>query len=224
MSLELKLAIEGSLSDIYRHDLDAGERAAMAALRGAADEGKSLARAQVIAAGLGTRVANAWRSAVYPSRGQSLNGAAFIFTRAPRIVRAFNEGAIIRSSKGRYLAIPTDAVPKNVSYSIGDQRIRRQRATPQGVERALGVKLRFVPARGQRPGLLVLDDARLTSRGIGRQASRTAVARGRVATVVMFILVPQVRLQKRLDVAAIETRVADGFTPRFLSEWDRLAA
>jgi hypothetical protein len=221
--MDLRLAIEGNLAEVYRREALAGEHAAMVALRAVADEGKAAARAQVMSAGLGPRVANAWRNAVYPSRGQSLNGAMFIYSRASRIVRAFDEGAVITAKRGRALAIPTDAVPKNITVATGDGAARRQRATPAAVERALGVKLREVPGRGNRTALLVLDDARVTSRGLGRRASATAIRRGRTATVVMFFLVYQTRLPKRLSIAAVETLVANRFPDRFVEEWNRLA-
>ena len=64
------------------------------------------------------------------------------------------------------------------------------------------MRLRFVYRRG-RPSLLVADDARVNARGLA------AAKRGRrrrdgmltgAETVVIFILVPQVRLRKRLDL------------------------
>jgi hypothetical protein len=34
-----------------------------------------------------------------------------IYTKAPQIIRAFDEGAVIRSRRGRFLAIPTQNAP-----------------------------------------------------------------------------------------------------------------
>lgn len=213
--MELAAALEGNLQDIYKAELLAGERACMAAMGIAIAYGKQRLRDQTTGAGLGPRVANAWRSKVYPSSGQSLDAAGLVFSKASKIIRAFNDGVTIRSSKGKFLAIPTDAAPK----SVGGKR-----ATPALVEQALGIKLRFVPRRGGRPALLVADNARLTSKGRGRRASPTAIGKGRVATVVMFVLLPQVRLPKRLNVERVGEEAADVLETQIVRQWDTLAA
>jgi hypothetical protein len=226
VSLEFKLAIEGNLADAYKAEVDAGERACTAAMRTIVDRGKQRLRDQITGAGMGQRLANAWRGNVYPSRGQSLNAAGFIFTKAPLIIRAFNEGATIRSNKGQFLAIPTDAVPKSLTFVDpgSGNLVKRKRATPRGVEQALGLKLRFVYRPG-RTSLLVADNARISSRtGKASMASKTAVKRGNVATVVMFILVPQVRLPKRLSIDRVEEQMTNELPDEIISEWNRLAA
>ena len=71
-----------------------------------------------------------------------------------------------------------------------------------GATWALPRKLRFVFRPG-RPGLLVVDGLRAGSGRHGgfRRASQRALRTGQgVVTVVMFVLVPQVRLRKRLDI------------------------
>jgi Family of unknown function (DUF6441) len=72
--------------------------------------------------------------------------------------------------------------------------------------------LRFVPRRSG-PSLLVVDELRASvSRKSGelrgfRRATERARQRGQgLATVVMFLLVPQVKLRKRLDVAQAAER------------------
>ena len=62
-------------------------------------------RRQVTSAGLGQRLANSWRDKHY--RNQKLDAASVVYTKAPQIIRAFDEGAVIRSRRGRFLAIPT---------------------------------------------------------------------------------------------------------------------
>jgi len=75
------------------------------------------------------------------------------------------------------------------------------------------MRLRFVYRR-RGPSLLVAD-GRLNSRGLG-VASRSKTGRGR-ATVPIFLLVPQVKLRKRLDLARDVERVA-GKVPELLVE------
>jgi hypothetical protein len=197
----------------------------MAAVTSVANRGKQRLRDQVTGAGMGQRLANTWRSDIYPKRGASLNAAALVHSRAPTIIRAFAEGVTIKSKSGNFLAIPTDAVPKNLSYNdpVSGERMNRKRATPRGVEQALGLKLRFVYRPG-KPSLLVADDARLSAKtGKARRAGKRAIAKGHVATVVMFILVPLVRLPKRFDIGRIEEQMLGELEREVLVEWERLA-
>lgn len=225
MPLQLKLAIQGNLAEEMKKELAAGERAAMGAVKTVGTRAKLRLRDQVTEAGMGQKLANTWRDAVYPTRGASLNAATLVFSKAPNIVRAFNVGVTIRSSKGFYLAIPTAAVPKNLSYQdTGTGTFRRNaRATPRGVERALGLKLRMVYRGPGKPSLLVTDDARINKRGQARRASKTAIAKGRTVSVVMFILVPQVRMKKRFNVARVEAQALAELPGELVRQWDQVA-
>ena len=105
------------------------------------------------------------------------------------MVDAFNHGALIRAKNGFWLAIPTAAAGKK---GVGNKRI-----TPGGWEQRTGQRLRFIYRRGQ-PSLLVAE-TRLNSRGRA-VVSKSKTGRG-LATVPIFLLVPQVKLPKRLDLA-----------------------
>ena len=114
----------------------------------------------------------------------------------------------IRSRHGYFLAIPTPAAGKH-----GDGR---KKIAPGGWERRHGAKLRFVFRRGG-PSLLVAENqrARAGKRGGFGKASETALRTGHgLATVPMFILVPQITVRKRLDVA--------GAADRWIAELPRL--
>ena len=73
---------------------------------------------------------------------------------------------------------------------------QRQRVNGQGWEQRTGQRLRFVYLGGQ-PSLLVAE-TRLNSKG-GAAVSKSKTGRG-LATVPIFILVPQVKLPKRLSL------------------------
>lgn len=157
-------------------------------------------RQQVRAGGLGNRLANSWRGQVYPRAGvESFGPAGMVFSKAPQIHRAFDEGAVIRSKLGFFLAVPTPAAPKR---GAGGKRI-----TPSNFPEQVYGPLRFVYRPG-RPSLLVVNNARVGTDGRARPGVRRNRAgaaysplSGR-ATVVMFVLLPQVSLRKRLDVNA----------------------
>jgi hypothetical protein len=159
-------------------------------------------RRQVASAGLGQRLANSWRDRHYPNR--KLDAATLVYTKAPQIVRAFDDGAVIRSKRGRFLAIPSENAPTRGT----DGRRIRPSTFP---EHRFG-PLRFVPRRSS-PSFLVADDLRASFsretgelRGFRRATDRARRSGQGLATVVMFLLVPQVKLRKRLDVARVAER------------------
>jgi hypothetical protein len=195
--MKLAATIGRSLRVDMRAELRDIERAVATGTRDAGRGLKAEVRRQVASAGLGQRLANSWRDKHYPN--QRLDAASLVYTKAPQIIRAFDEGAVIRSRRGRFLAIPTENAPRKGT----DGRRISLRTFP---EHRLG-PLRFVP-RPSGPSLLVVDGLRASfSRQTGqlrgfRRATDRARGRGDgLATVVMFLLVPQVELSKRLDVA-----------------------
>ena len=153
-------------------------------------------RKQVVSAGLGARLSRTWRDRTYPNKGY--NAAAMVWSKAPQIIRTFDEGAVIKSKSGFWLAIPTPSAPKR---GVGGKRIN-----PSNFPEHRYGPLRFVYRRG-RPSLLVVDGVRINARTdrVGRRAkggafTKTGRMKQGMATSVMFIMVPQVRLKKRLDV------------------------
>jgi hypothetical protein len=195
-------------------------RSVTSAMREATEGLKGDLRADVVDAGLGQRLANTWRGKTYPEGGVSLEAASFVWSKAPNIVDAFDRGVTIKSSRGFWLAIPTPAAGvKGLSATGGMKRI-----TPGGWERRTGMRLRFVYRRG-RPSLLVADNARLSKKGLARPnigRTRAGAQFTRIAgrlTVVVFILVPQVTLQKRLDIASAARRWADRVPGLLASHW-----
>jgi hypothetical protein len=194
--MRLHAAIQGDLQALFKAELRGAERAVTVGVRAATLGLKTELRAQVTAASLGQRLANTWRSRIYPEGQQSLGAAGFVWSKAPNLIRLYDEGAVIRSRQGLYLAIPTPAAGR-----FGD---RRQKITPGAWERIHGIRLRFIYRRSG-PSLLVADNVRLTARGraamnIGRRQGAAYSRLSGRTTVPLFILVPQVSVKKRLDV------------------------
>jgi hypothetical protein len=186
--MHLRLNIDPDIVALMREEIDAGERAVSKAIREAGTGLKSAWRGQITGAGLGISLARSIRSAQYPKGKPSLNAAALVWSKAPVIIGAHDAGPLIRSKNGFWLAIPTAAAGKST---------RGGRITPAEWERGRGVPLRFI-YRARGPSLLVAE-GRLNSRGLG-VASRAKSGRG-LASVPIFLLVQQVKLNKRLDLA-----------------------
>jgi hypothetical protein len=190
----LQADMQGELRDI--------ERAVATGTRDAGRGLKTELRRQVASAGLGQRLANSWRERHYPN--QKLDAASLVYTKAPQIIRVFDEGAVIRSKRGRFLAIPTENAPRKGTDGrrIGPSTFPEHRFGP----------LRFVP-RSSGPSLLVVDGVRASFsrktgelRGFRRVTDRALRSGQGLTTVVMFLLVPQVKLRKRLNVARAAER------------------
>ena len=204
--MKLKLDIDPDIVALMVAEIAAGERAVTSAMRQAGTDLKSDWRGQITGAGLGARLGNSIRLASYPRSGESLNAAALVWSKAPVIIGAHDTGPLIRSKTGFWLAIPTPAAGKSS---------RGGRITPSEWERRTGLRLRFVYRRSG-PSLLVAE-GRLNSKGRA-VASKSKTGRG-VATVPIFLLVPQVKLRKRLDLARDAERAVDGVPGLIVAGW-----
>jgi hypothetical protein len=74
--------------------------------------------------------------------------------------------------------------------------------------------------------LLVVDDLRASTgkRGGFRKASEPALKSGRgLTTVVMFLLVPQVKLKKRLDYQSVVNRWEGQLPQTILKNWKEVS-
>lgn len=210
--MKLAAALSGDLRKIMAEEVKAAEDAVTAGMRQAADGLKADLRRQITEAGMGQRLANTWRAELYPKGRKSIKAAGFVFTRAPTIIRAFDQGAMIKSKHGFWLAIPTLAAGTGA---------RGKRMTPGLWEQMHGARLRFIYRRGA-PSLLVAENmrARAGKRGGFAKGSASALRSGRgMTTVVMFILVPQVSLRKRLDVNAAAERWASALPELIVRNW-----
>ena len=204
--MKLKLDLTPDLVAAMAAEVKAGEKAVTAAMREAGTGLKIAWRGQITGAGLGARLARTIRSEQFPKGRPSLSAAALVWSKAPVIVGAHDTGPLIRSRNGFWLAIPTPAAGKSS---------RGGRITPGEWERRSGLRLRFVYRRAG-PSLLVAE-GRLNTRGRA-VASRSKSARG-VTTVPIFLLVPQVKLPKRLDLARDADRALDGVPGLLVANW-----
>ena len=204
--MKLKAEIIGDIARIMAAETLAGEKAVTTAMRDAGSGLKTAWRAQITGAGLGARLARTIRSEQFPKGRASLNAAALVWSKAPVIVGAHDTGPLIRSKDGFWLAIPAAAAGKS---------LRGGRITPGEWERRTGLRLRFVYRR-RGPSLLVAE-GRLNTKGRA-VASRSKTGRG-LTTVPVFLLVPQVRLKKRLDLARDAEQARDAVPGLIVANW-----
>lgn len=204
--MSIRMDITGNLQAMMAAEIKAGERAVSKAIGEAAGNLKTAWRGQITGAGLGARLARTIRSEQFPKGKDSLNAAALVWSNAPVIIGAHEEGPLIRSKSGFWLAIPTPAAGKST---------RGGRITPGEWERRRGIRLRFV-YRPRGPSLLVAE-GRLNSRGLA-VGSRSKTGRG-ATTVPIFLLVPQVKLRKRLDLARDAKAAQERIPGAIVANW-----
>jgi hypothetical protein len=204
--MKLGISIVGDVVRLMEAEVKVGEKAVTTAMRDAGTGLKTAWRAQITGAGLGARLARTIRSEAYPKGKPSLNAAALVWSKAPVIVGAHDTGPLIRSKTGFWLAIPTPAAGKST---------RGGRISPGEWERRTGMRVRFVYRR-TGPSLLVAE-GRLNTKGHA-VASRSKTGRG-LTTVPIFLLVPQVRLPKRLNLARDAERARDAVPGLIVANW-----
>lgn len=172
-------------------------------------------RGQVVGAGMGQRLAKTWRGTRYPEGRPSINSVAYVWSRAPDIVDAFERGVPIVARNRRFLAVPTKEA--GVSHTT----VKNKRLTPAIWETETGVKLRFVP-RGSH-ALLVTEASYVRQPARWRRRKsfkpvRTPLSGGR-RFVVIFVLLPMVNPRKRLDVEGAGNRWADRVGGIIAAHW-----
>lgn len=159
----------------------------------------------------GRSIANSWRSRTFPQNPLTvtMHPSALVWTRAPNIVSAFEEGQAITVKNGKYLCWPTSfnaARGRRNSGSRGGLRV-----TPEEMAAAKGQSV-VLPSRTRGLFLWCLRVRQASSRG-----GRSGRGRGRVRLYVgnrnVEILTGRIRAGERAEKAA--ELVARGIVPMF---------
>jgi hypothetical protein len=158
----------------------------------------------------------------------------WLFTKVPKVIDAFERGALIRAKGGRkFLAIPTGFNAARGRRGRGEKGMRvtpaQMVASGQAFLRPFKSGRGFVwclPLRageqaGRRRRRLRLIAGSVAEIGTAHRRGREAWARGLLARgmVPMFLLLPQVKLTKRLDVKGAAERGLRRLPGRFVAAW-----
>ena len=180
-----------------QRELRAIEKGVMTGVKKAGNGLKEELRDQVVRAGLGVRLSKTWRSKFYPDQGT--NATSLIYSKADKIIESFDRGVVIRSTRGMWLAIPSENAPKKGTDG--------KRVKPNTFPEHRFGELRFIYRGPGKASLLIADNLRASySRKTGqfkgfRKATESAIAKKKgLASAVMFYLVPQVKMKKKLNV------------------------
>lgn len=208
--MKLSLDVDGDIEQILTDEVMLGKIAVSSAMAQAGSELKQIWRGQVQQAGLGNRLANSIRSNVYPTARPSLNAAALVHTNADEIILSHETGPLIRSTNGFWLAVPLPSAGKSA---------RGGRISPAEWETKTGRRLRFVYRAGR--SALLVDDGTVNAgaRTMGRDGFSRKARGFKNRTVPIFVLVPQVKLQKRLNLMAAADAYAGTVPGRIAGGW-----
>jgi hypothetical protein len=185
-------------------------------------------RRQVTGAGMSTRLANTWRSQVYPKGGRALNPAGYIWSNAPLIIDSFTRGAVIRPVRGaKWLWIPTKNVPRARRGGAYKSNLSRKRGAgsamgPEEVELHFNAELRLVFERGH--GLAFIDVVRGVRGGYrqataGRLKGRKGQAARPMKSILMFTLVKGVKMPRLFELQQPAYAAAQRVAARMNARW-----
>ena len=220
MPLRLNIRVQGDPMRIMLDEILAAEKAVS---KGTAAAGRGLLRdwRSEVRGALSYRLAGALRQRNYPEAQNSINAASLVYAPSARgryykgdrgasaaeVIDAHAKGVTIRSDRGLWLAIPVGkaAGMRGTDPNLTGNRIN-MRITPGGWERKTGRRLKFIYRKG-KPSLLV-DDGSVAPGNVmlwrsgkrGGYKSPRPIKKRRAEPVVVFILVPQVRLRRRMDL------------------------
>lgn len=216
MDFQLQAALLGDLEGFQEGVREAAAMAGKETMLALRDMGLGRLRGSVREAGLGDRLANAWRADVYPKHGFSYEPALFIYTNAPEIIRS-HTGEVIRAAGGAFLAIPIKGSPA--------EDFPNPRGPDTKVDYArqrFGERLFMIPPKPGRAGMLAVEGAAIT--GTGRVSLRKKTKKDQwgkgTMTIPLFWLVPQATMKAVLDPQAD----FDWISARFTEEYTRRMA
>lgn len=240
----LLATVIGNASEAVESEVKAVARALRRAVATTGRQVQTELRAQARAAGFkdgGKAVANTWRLKTYPPPGvgpRSWRPAATIYSNMPVAVEAFDQGAIVKTRSGKFLAWPT-------GYNA--TRGRRNAGARGGVKvttaqmAAMGKKRpreSFVIRARSNPNVYLWCMKVYEGRGLSRRSRIklfggsgdevfTGNRKGRAARarelakqgfVPMFFLKKTVILRKRLNIEQVRAQAGGWFATNALAE------
>ncbi|SHL76045.1 DUF6441 family protein, partial [Roseibium suaedae] len=201
MVSDIKLALVGNLKkelEGQRKDVVSG---VWEGTDDAAEFVKGRLRGQVTRSGLGDRLAKTWRHKTYPRKGtDTLEPAAVISSKAPKIIHAFSSGETIRSkTEGGFLVIATDFAPVSPT-----RKGRKKRMSMADFLDTFGMdSLRVFPKPGSRNRVFYAVADKGFRKGRGKRGGSRKIkdgGRAKAEPVLMYVLVKQVRLGQRFNI------------------------
>jgi hypothetical protein len=199
MGLELSLAIKGDLGKTMQQLVAAEAAGVTSVIRRRTTALKKTLRKQIVSAGLGERLANAMRSQVVPTKGTAPDAMGRVFSKALVKGRGGISDLVTVFEEGRVIRARGHALLAIPTPAAGRRGRRGTRSTPSDFPRG---------------ALVLIQNARGTLLLVDRDDPGT----------VLFLLVPQVRIRKRLNVKAAAQKATSGLDAAVAKDIERRMA
>jgi hypothetical protein len=231
--MRLGAALLGDLREEMRDEVRNLAPPLRRALRSAGDELKDDLKAHTEAAGLG-KLGRAWRHKHFSGRGNPFDMVSIIFPNGRgvrRAIEALDQGVTVRPTKSKYLAIPTN-FNRKAGRRGGRVLFKPDQLKDSFVARAKNGNLilfaRVASAQSKSRRGQIQQKAFVNSTLSGRNASRLLGSGRRRRTedvlkfgvVPMFVLVPEVRIKKRLNIDDVVRLALNDLPRRIVAEMD----
>lgn len=222
--MRLAAAISGDLRKQVSKEWREAGKAIRSGLREAGKGLQADLKRDANAAGLG-KLAKVWRVRVYGGRRGPWESSALVYPKGGERTRgalwAFEHGATIRAERGRYLLVPTNFNRKGgrrggrVLYQPDELKDSFVKKTRGG---HLLMFARVAHAQAKVRGS-VRDRAYVNERLLGSGRVKRTREILKAGAVPMFILVPQIRVTKRLNIAGLARRWEAKLPALILKHW-----
>lgn len=217
--LELKLALRGDLDAFYGSLETAALKGARQSVDHIAGFARSRLRKSLRKAGLGGPLEKSWRANVYPRQGLARRPKAFIYSKAPEIIGAFDTGPQVGARYASSLAVPIPGGVVDEQYS--PPPFQRRDPVAWAEQRFGAENLFVIPAAPGRPAILAAREVGTARSGAGKgrrvdrfKRTKSGGFRQGAATVFLFFLFRSVKLPKLLDVQADFSAIEAEFRER----------
>lgn len=198
MSWQFSAAVRGNLAEALKADEKAAAGAVTSVMRKRAAQLKGLVRQQISGAGLGQRLGNSARDQVFPIHGESINAKGRVVSKA------------IYKRPGGLVDLFTVFDEGAVIHALGGKFM----AIPVGVGKKEKLSnfdrkdIEILPFRNGQGYVVLRRGARAFGRGGGG---------------VLFLLIKQATIKKRLDLQAALDAASEGIDEAVAAEWTRRA-
>lgn len=179
-----------------------------------ADYAKQELRSALVESGLKLNP-KTWQAEIYPAHGLAWEPVVFVYSKAPKIIAAFDEGGEIHARSG-YLAVPLPYYAEKLPRQRGQNSKSKIELT---YDKYGEDNLVVLPATDDRPAILALKSGGITKRGSisARKKTKTGKHRRGSGVIPLFFLVSSVTLQQRLNIEASYDRI-EREAPRLFAE------
>jgi len=186
--MQIKAAIKGDLEKIVQQKNKNILKAVGRAVNRTGNELQREMAGQTQRAGLGHGLSKSWKTKTYNKNAKDKFAKKLVYTDSPKVMEGFETGGVRKPTKGKWIAIPTENVPKS----------RRKRYTPENWPKSYP-ELYFAQDTNGKAYLVGQTVHKTNKHGKTRISKTSRKTESQAETVIYFFLVKQTKHVKRLS-------------------------